>query len=129
MNSWVDLLLAFRADKFPEYNYGLTPKLIVGACQIPIAKKFTNKESAYKATQQIFNEMKSYNVKGLIVQSTYCDIHKGAVFNLVDTEWKENSINVTFDELWDRYGKEITEGNFNITDSDYEKIKEIYHAE
>jgi hypothetical protein len=123
MNPWIYLLLAFRAGKFPEYNYGFTPKLIVRACQIPIGKKFDNEELAYKVTKQLFLEMKSYDSNGLIVQSTFCDIHKGAVFNLSDTKWKENSINVTFEKLWNRYGEEIKKGRYNISNSDYKKVK------
>ena len=125
MSFWIDLFLAFRANKFPEYFHGLTPMLIVGACQIPIGKKFENEELAYRVTKQIFNEIKSYYDNGLIVQSTLCPNFNGPVFSFADTEWKQNSINITFNELWNRYGFEIIIGNFNITSKDHEIIEKI----
>lgn len=126
MNPWIDVLLGFREGKFPQYTYGLTPRLILGACQIPIGRKFENEALAYDAAKLMFDEMKAYNVNGIIVQATYCHIHNGAVFSLVDTKWNENSINVTFKDLWERYGVEIVEGSFNITTLDMKIIREIY---
>ena len=115
MNSWVKILLGFRNSDFQDYVYGLTPRFIIGVCQIPIGKKFDTEELAKEATLEMFNEMKAYNHGGLIVTSNYCEIHKGPVMRFCDTKWTENTIGTTFEKIWDRYGKEITSGDYSIS--------------
>lgn len=44
MNSWVKLLEAFREGWFPDYNYGLTLRFIIGACQAPVERKIEKSE-------------------------------------------------------------------------------------
>jgi hypothetical protein len=40
MNQWLKILEAFDKGRFLNYYYGLTPRFIIGACQIPIGEKF-----------------------------------------------------------------------------------------
>jgi hypothetical protein len=124
MNNWVEILQAFKNGKFDKYYYGLTPRFIVGACQVPIGSKFKNGQIAYEVTKQVFDGMKSYNKNGLIVTSNHCEIHNGPVMNLSEGNLSENSIRTEFDEIWARYGDEIIEGNFGISSYD-RKILEI----
>ncbi len=117
--------MAYRNGKFSRYFFGLTPRLIVGACQEPIGAKFENEQTAYEATKQIFEDMKYYNEEGLIVTSNQCDIHNGPVIQLTEADWHEQSISTSFDEIWERYGTEIVEGAFGINDYDKKILKQI----
>jgi hypothetical protein len=125
MNDWLKILEANRDGKF-NYYYGPTPRFIIGACQIPIGKKFENEELAKVATQEMFDEMKSYNKNGLIVISVNCDIHNGPVLALSSAKWSEQSIGTTFEIIWIRYGKEIVNGNYHINPSERRIIEGIY---
>lgn len=53
--------MAYRQGKFSRYYFGLTRRLIVGACQNPIGSKFENDQAAYDTTKEIFEDMKHYN--------------------------------------------------------------------
>jgi len=123
MNDWLKILEAYRDGKFPNYYFGLTPRFIIGASQIPIGKKFATRELAYEATRQMFEEMQAFNVDGQIVVSSQCDIHKGPVMAMANRKWSESEIATSFEEIWSRYGDEITAGNYHI-DSYERKIVE-----
>lgn len=123
MNSWFKLLYAFKEQKFPNYFYGLSPRFIVGACQIPMGSKIENAEEAYEITKRLFEGMERYNSGGYIVVSNQCDIHSGPVMSLREANWTKEAIGTNFDEIWKRYGNEIIEGNFNI-DAEERKILE-----
>lgn len=126
MNGWIDLLLAYKNGKFPRYFYGLTPRLIIGACQIPIGTKFKNDKIAYKVTKETFEEMKSYNTDGLVVTTNECDIHNGPVMHLTEAEWTKDSIGTSFNIIWKRYGDEIIEGEFGISSYDRKILNTIF---
>lgn len=125
MICWVDILQAYKDGKFERYYYGLTPKLIVGACQNPMESSFENEHVAYDVTKRIFDEMQSYEDDGLIVTSNYCGIHNGPVMKLAEGKLTKNSIGTNFDKLWTRYGEEIIEGNFGINSYDRKILKSI----
>ncbi len=61
MNDWFKILLGFKKEYFYMYVNGLTPRFIVGACQIPIGKKFESPELAKQVTKQMFTEMKKFD--------------------------------------------------------------------
>ena len=126
MNNWIEILLAFHEGKFDRYFYGLTPRMIFGACQIPIGAKFENDEIAYKVTKQIFEEMQQYNANGLIVTSNQCDINNGPVLRFTEAEWTQDSIGINFDTIWNRYGDEIIIGEFGISAYDKQILNTIF---
>ncbi|WP_138993384.1 hypothetical protein [Larkinella sp. C7] len=128
MNDWLKILEAFREGKFPDYYYGLTPRFIIGVCQIPIGKKFDKRESAYEATRQMFDEMRAFNIDGFIVVSNQCDIHNGPVMSLTKQKWSESEIATSFEEIWNRYGDEIIAGNYHISSSERKIVEEIFSA-
>ena len=128
MNDWLKILEAFREGKFSNYYYGLTPRFIIGASQIPIGKIFDTKELAYEATRQMFDEMRAFNIDGQIVVSIYCDIHNGPVMSLTKHKWSESEIATSFEEIWNRYGNEIVAGNYHINASERKIVEEIYSA-
>ena len=63
----------------------------------------------------------------LIVQNINCDIVKGPVLQLTSQKWSINSIGVIFDEIWERYGVEIINGNYNITKEEREIVEKIFN--
>ena len=126
MNDWLKILEAYRDGKFPNYFYGLTPRFIIGACQSPIGKKFETKDLAYESTKQMFEEMQAFNVDGFIVISNNCELHNGSVMSLSKCKWSESNIGITFDEIWNRYGEEIINGNYHIDSSEQEIVEDIY---
>ena len=126
MTNWLKILEAFRDCKFPRYYYGLTPRFIIGASQIPIGKIFDTRELAYQATRQMFDEMRTFNVDGQIVVSNNCHLHTGPVMSLTHEEWNESKIGTSFDEIWSRYGDEIVAGNYHIDSSERTILEEIY---
>nr|WP_320023320.1 hypothetical protein [uncultured Draconibacterium sp.] len=123
--NWIDILLAYKDGKFDRYYYGLTPKLLVGACQVPMESKFENKQIAYEVTKRMIDEMQSYENDGLIVTSNQCEIHHGPVMKLAEGKVTKNSIGTNFDKIWVRYGDEIIEGNFGINSYDRKILKSI----
>lgn len=125
MIGWIDILLAYKDGKFDRYYYGLTPKLLVGACQQPMKSQFENEEIAYQVTKRMFDEMKSYEEHGLIVTSNHCEIHNGPVMKLAEGKVTENSIGTDFKKIWTRYGKEIVDGNFGINSYDNKILESI----
>jgi hypothetical protein len=126
MNSWIEILFAYREGKFERYFYGLTPRMIFGACQIPLGAKFENNKIAYEVTKQIFEEMQQYNLNGLIVTSNPCEIHKGPVLQFTEAKWTQNSIGISFDSIWNRYGDNIMIGEFGISSYDKEILNRIF---
>lgn len=126
MNSWIEILLAHKNGVFPEYDYGLTPRFIIGACQIPIGKTFNNENMVKKATEQMFKEMINYDYGELIVTSNFCDIHNGPVMCLADQKWSEKTIGTTFDEIWERYGSEIERGDYHISREEKQIVERIF---
>lgn len=121
MNDWYRILEAFRVGKFPNYIYGLTPRFILGGCQIPIGRKFETEDLALEATKQMFEEMRVYNKAGLVVVSNKCGIHDGPVMSFAEYKWSESTISTSFEEIWNRYGQEIVNGEYHI-DADERKI-------
>ncbi|GAA5039411.1 hypothetical protein GCM10011506_38570 [Marivirga lumbricoides] len=126
MKDWVKILKAYHEGKFDRYFYGLTPRLIVGACQVPIGVPFENDIIAYNVTEKIFKEMRKYNKDGLIVSSNQCDIHKGPVMRFIEADWTESSIGTSFDKIWNRYSDEIIAGNFGISSYDRQILNTIF---
>lgn len=126
MNNWMKILLGFKKQYFPKYDYGLTPRFIVGVCQIPIGNKFKTPELAKEATKQMFNEMKEFNKDNYIVMSSFCGNHTGTVLNLSNQIWSENSIGITFEEIWKRYGTEIIDGNYQISPEEKDIVERIF---
>lgn len=129
MNHWLKLLQALKNGKFPYYDFGLTPRFIIGACQIPIGEKIETKELAYELTKKMFEEMKAYNQDGkgeYVVISSNCGIHNGKVMNLDGCKWSETSIGTSFEEIWSRYGDEIVEGDYHINKEERKIIEDIY---
>ncbi len=127
MDRWIKILLAYHEGKFARYFYGLTPRLIAGACQIPLGVEFENHKIAYNATKQIFEEMRHYSEHGLIVPSNLCDIHKGPVMQFTEAKWTIDSIGTDFEIVWKRYGNEIVSGNFGITPYDRQILNTIFN--
>jgi hypothetical protein len=125
MICWINILLAYKDGKFDRYYYGLTPKLLVGACQKPMESKFENEQIAYEVTKRMFDEMQSYEYDGLIVTSNHCEIHNGPVIKLVEGKVTKNSIGTDFDKIWTIYSEEIIEGNFGINSYDRNILKTI----
>ena len=125
MNHWLIILEGLREGKSPRYYNGLTPRFIIGACQIPIGKKFETKEEAYEATKQMFEEMQEFENNGKIVTSTICDNHKGPVMQLTESNRYNAAKNIgtSFEKIWRRYGEEIVNGTYHI-DSEEKKILE-----
>jgi hypothetical protein len=128
MNDWLKILEAFRDGKFPDYFYGLTPRFIIGACQIPIGKQFDSSELAYEATKKMFNEMQAFNTNVAIVVSNKCGIHNGPVMSLSTNKWTDESIATSIDEIWERYGVEIIEGNYHISPSERRIVEKIFSS-
>ena len=127
MNDWFKILEANRAGKF-NYDFGPTPRFIIGGCQIPIGSKFASEAIAKEAMAEIFEEMRTFNRDGLIVMSNECDCVKGPVLALNTMRWSENSIGTSFEKIWERYGQEIIDGNYHIDKNEriiLEKIFEI----
>lgn len=128
MNDWLRILEAFRDGKFPRYYYGLTLRFIIGGCQIPIGKIFDSRELAFEATKQMFDEMCAFNDNGKVVVSVNCGIHKGKVMALSEMEWTKNTIATSFEEIWDRYGEEIVDGNYHIDSDERRILEEIFRS-
>lgn len=126
MNSWIKILQAFRNGYFPWYDYGLTLRFILGVCQIPIGKKFETAEQAKEAALQMFNEMKVYSEDNLVVTSNICGIHRGSVMCFTDTKWSDKTIGTTFEEIWNRYGEEIINGDYHISKEEREVVERIF---
>ena len=126
MNDWSKLLLAFRDGKFPEYDYGLTPRFVVGACQIPIGAKLADEKTAWRVTKQMFAEMCGYDTDGHVVTSNLCPKHGGPVVQLAERKWDVDAIGTKFSEIWKRYGDEIVSGNYHISPKEMKILKEIY---
>lgn len=106
------------------YVNGLTPRFIVGACQIPIGKLFETPELAKEFTEQMFNEMKNFNNGEYIVISNYCN--KDIIMNLSGQILTDNAINPTFEEVWERYGSEIIAGDYHISPKEKEIVEQIF---
>lgn len=128
MNDWLKILEAFRDGKFPNYFYGLTPRFIIGVCQIPIGKQFESNEIAFETTKKIFDEMQMYNKNGEVVVSNKCGIHNGPVMSLSTVKWTEGSIATSLVEIWDRYGEEIINGNYHISPVERKIAEDIFSA-
>ncbi|WP_420399620.1 hypothetical protein [Flagellimonas sp.] len=126
MNDWVDILIAYREGKFARYFHGLTPKLLVGASQVPLGKVFDNDKIAHDFTKQLFQEMQQYDEDGLIVSSNHCEIHDGPVMQFTEAEWTENSIGTSFETIWNSYGDDIVSGDFGISPYDREILNSIF---
>lgn len=126
MNDWTRLLIAFLHGKFPEYDYGLTLRFIVGACQNPIDSKFKTPEDARIATEQIYGDMAQYSKNGHVVTSVFCEKHNGHVLRLENLSWTEQRIGVDFNTLWSRYGDEIIAGKYHIKDEERQILNGIY---
>jgi hypothetical protein len=125
MNDWLKILEANREGKF-NYYFGPTPRFVIGGCQIPIGKKFDNEELAKGATREMFEEMKSYKKDGLIVISINCYIQRGPVLALSNTKWSERSIGTSYEKIWERYGKEIVDGNYHIDKKERSILEHIF---
>jgi hypothetical protein len=123
--NWIKILKAYHQGKFDRYFYGLTPKMIIGASQIPIGTAFENEQIAYKKAFEIFQEMAEYEEDGLIVSSNYCGIHKGPVLSFREGDLTSESIGTSFKSIWNRYGDEIISGEFGISDYDKKILNEI----
>jgi hypothetical protein len=126
MNEWLKILEAFRDGKFPDYYYGLTPRFIIGVCQTPIGKRFESSELAFEATKKMFNEMQTFNRNEVIVVSNKCGIHNGPVMSLSTVRWTEVSIATSLEEIWERYGEEIIQGNYHISSAERKIVEEIF---
>ncbi|HMT55193.1 MAG TPA: hypothetical protein PKD16_19455 [Saprospiraceae bacterium] len=129
MNSWVKILEGFRNGAFPNYNYGLTPRFILGVCQIPIGQKIESEQIAKFEMEKMFSEMMIYNNMGLIVTSNHCEIHNGPVMSFIDSKWSETSIGTTFEIIWNRYGTEIIEGDFHINQEENKIVEKLFSYE
>ncbi len=123
--NWIKILKAYHQGKFDRYYYGLTPRMIIGASQNPMGKAFENEQIAYDTTYGVFQEMIEYNEDGLIVTSNYCGIHKGTVLSFTEGNLTADSIGISFDSIWNRYGYEIISGEFGISDYDKKVLNEI----
>lgn len=126
MNHWLKILEAYQEGKFPNYFYGLTPRFIIGACQIPIGKKFETEELAYKATKKMFDEMRAFNYEGKIVVSNRCGIHNGPVMSLSNRVWSDSAIATSFEEIWGRYCDEIVDGDYHIDLFERKIVEDIF---
>lgn len=122
---WIKILKAYHQGKFDRYFYGLTPRMIIGAGQIPIGTAFENEQIAYNKSYEIFQEMSEYEEDGLIVTSNYCGIHKGPVLSFTEGNLTTESIGTSFKIIWNRYGDEIILGEFGISDYDRKILNEI----
>lgn len=126
MNSWLKIIEAFMEGRFPGKYYGPSPRFLIGACQIPVGKKFETSESAYEATKLIFGEMQTFNKDGIIVVSIACGDLDGPVMSLSSSKWSKLSMGISFEEIWDRYGEEITNGDYHIDAAERKTIEEIF---
>ncbi len=127
MNRWIKILEANREAKFPMWDFGPSPRFIIGACQIPIGSPFETEELAKEATEQMFEEMKRYNSNGLIVSTINCDKVKGPIMQLTSRKWSYDSIGITFNEIWERYGADITRANYNITSEEHKILVSLFN--
>lgn len=127
MNDWFKLLHGFKKGYFSNLYNGLTPRFIVGACQIPIGKIFESPELVKQMTEQMFNEMKCFDNGKYTVISNHCDIHNGVVMNLSEQKFEDNAINPTFEEIWERYGSEIIAGDYHISPKEKEIVEQIFN--
>lgn len=125
MNDWLKILEANREGKF-KYDFGPSPRFIIGGCQIPIGSKFASEAIAKEAMKEIFEEMRTYNKNGLIVMSNNCGSLHGPVLALNTMRWSEHSIGTTFEKIWERYGQEIVEGNYHIDKEEQTVLEEIF---
>ncbi len=125
MYTWIEILLAYDDGKFGRYFHGLTPRLLIGANQLPLGAKFENDKIAYNVSKELFEEMRNYNEDGLIVTSNYCGIHQGPVVRLTEAEWTKDSIGISFDEIWNSYGDEIVAGEFGINSYDKQVLNSL----
>jgi len=126
MNDWTTLLIAFLHGKFPDYDYGLTLRFIVGACQNPIGSRITTPQDGRIAARQIYDEMAQYNKNAHVVTSVFCGEHNGHVLRLENLSWSEQRIGVDFNTLWSRYGDEIIAGEYHINDRERQVLNGIY---
>lgn len=127
MNKWFKILEAAKMSKFPNIYNGFTPRFLVGACQIPIGKKFEDPELAKEVTKQMFNEMQEFDNGEFIVMTNFCDIHKGPIMSLTSQIRSKSSFGVTFEELWNRYGSEIIDGDYHISPEEKEIVEQIFN--
>lgn len=74
----------------------------------------------------MFDEMRVFNNAGLVVESNKCEIHNGPVMSLSECKWSENTISTSFEEIWDRYGQEIVNGDYHINAAEREILENIY---
>ncbi|MGJ8714782.1 MAG: hypothetical protein ACSHXG_06755 [Maribacter stanieri] len=123
--NWIKILKAYHQGKFDRYYYGLTPRMIIGACQNPLGIAFENEQIAYEQSNGIFQEMTEYNEDGLIVTSNYCGIHRGPVLSFTEGILTDESIGTSFRSIWNRYGYEIISGEFGISDYDKKILNEL----
>ncbi|MBK7958877.1 MAG: hypothetical protein IPK03_12715 [Bacteroidetes bacterium] len=127
MNRWIKILEANREAKFPMWDFGLSPRFIIGACQIPIGSPFKTELLSKEGTEQMFEEMKRHNSNGLIVSTINCDKVKGPIMELTSRKWSDDSIGITFNEIWERYGAEITEAKYNITSEERKILERLFN--
>lgn len=127
MQSWLKILYGYREGLFHMYYYGLTPRFIIGASQIPIGKIFSSEKEAYASTLKTFEEMNEFNSDGLVVVSNYCGIHKGPVLSLTEGKWTQDKIATTFEEIWNRYGDEIIKGEYQINKVETKILEAIFN--
>ena len=125
MNDWFKILEANREGKF-NYDFGPTPRFIIGGCQIPIGSKFPSEVIAKEAMAEIFEEMRTFNKDGLIVMSNECPSVHGTVLALTTMRWSENSIGTSFEKIWERYGQEIIDGNYHIDKNERAILEKIF---
>lgn len=125
MKSWIKILKGYRDGQFPQYHYGLTLKLIVGGCQMPIQSRFNSEKDAYESTKEIFEEMQEFKQNELVVITNNCEI--GTIFSFAEQYRSGFGITVSFEQIWQEVGPSICIGDFNISDADLESLKRIFN--
>ena len=74
----------------------------------------------------MFDQMRVFNKMGLVVTSTQCDILNGPVMALSECKWSETAISTSFEEIWERYGNEIINGNYHINAKEQRILEDIF---
>jgi hypothetical protein len=117
MHPWFKILEAHKNGKFHMWFNGPSIRCIIGLSQIPIGNNFITAESAKYETEKIFNEMIQFKTNDMIVSLTRCCHLNDSIVVQLTGKGKYTPFDnyITFDDVWNRHGKEIIDGDYNIT--------------
>lgn len=130
MYSWLKILEANKEGKFDKvWKHGPSVRFLIGACQTPIGSKFETEESAKDATKKMFEEIFNFrDNNGFIAFMSICtdiEMNNAIVVQLTyEGRWSKSKNTKTFDEVWERHGEEIINGEYEINPEEKRIVEE-----